>query len=296
MSALFDSAQTILSGVDAAAARSYREEDRRWRGADLKWREEETEHFERVSDQRAHEQAWRIEDLEQRGVAHARRLWARYRESNRRDVEERTEQLRSFSTLSAYIAGFAVTGLIQFNLLPTQSHGNLLLFGLTTAIVMALTTNSMMTFGLLHSSLMKTARAQVSVQEEAIYTAQCREYAVRYQTGDCPPAPRRSLQAHWQLRCAGDYQRAFYMFSAGVIIFMANLCFAAWLQFATQPRTAIVMTVILGIGALYFAFAHLRWAAHIMSPKTAQATPVVETKPQGLPFDWHLRPETAKRF
>lgn len=44
---------------------------------------------------------------------------------------------------------------------------------------MALTTNSMMTFGLLHSSLMKTARAQVSVQEEAIYTAQCREYAVR---------------------------------------------------------------------------------------------------------------------
>lgn len=51
---------------------------------------------------------------------------------------------------------------------------------------------------------------------------------------------------------------------------MANLCFAAWLQFATQPRTAIVMTVILGIGALYFAFAHLRWAAHIMSPKTAQ--------------------------
>ena len=56
---------------------------------------------------RAHEQAWRTEDLEQRGVAHARRLWARYRESNRRDVEERTEQLRSFSNLSAYIAGFA---------------------------------------------------------------------------------------------------------------------------------------------------------------------------------------------
>ena len=56
---------------------------------------------------RAHEHAWRSEDLEQRGVAHARRLWARYRESNRRDVEERTEQLRSFSNLSAYIAGFA---------------------------------------------------------------------------------------------------------------------------------------------------------------------------------------------
>ena len=32
---------------------------------------------------------------------------------------------------------FAVTGLIQFNLLPTQSHGNLLLFGLTTAVVVS---------------------------------------------------------------------------------------------------------------------------------------------------------------
>ena len=26
-----------------------------------------------------------------------------------------------------------------------------------------------------------------------------------------------------------------------------------------------------------------------------QATPVVETKPQGLPFDWHLRPVVSKR-
>ena len=44
---------------------------------------------------------------------------------------------------------------------------------------MALTTNSMMSFGLLHSSLMKTARAQVSEQEEAIYIAQCRNFATR---------------------------------------------------------------------------------------------------------------------
>ena len=56
---------------------------------------------------------------------------------------------------------------------------------------MALTTNSMMTFGLLHSSLMKTARAHVSVQEEAIYTAQCREYAVRCACGE--PLDRSSV-------------------------------------------------------------------------------------------------------
>ena len=56
---------------------------------------------------RGQERAWREANLQLRAVAHARRLWARYREGNRRDVEERTEQLRSFSTLSAYIAGFA---------------------------------------------------------------------------------------------------------------------------------------------------------------------------------------------
>lgn len=49
----------------------------------------------------------------------------------------------------------AVTGLIQFNLLPTQSHGNLLLFGLTTAIVVS---NAAFSASLPRSSLLHLGR------------------------------------------------------------------------------------------------------------------------------------------
>ncbi len=36
----------------------------------------------------------------------------------------------------------------------------------------------------------------------------------RYQKGDKPPQPRRNIQSFWQNHCEGEWQRAFFMFSA----------------------------------------------------------------------------------
>jgi len=41
--AFFESAQAILSGCDAAMARTWREEDRRWKDEDRRWRREDIE-------------------------------------------------------------------------------------------------------------------------------------------------------------------------------------------------------------------------------------------------------------
>jgi hypothetical protein len=57
---------------------------------------------------------WRIEDMEQRNLENARVLWLRFVEKNRRDVEEKTEQLKAISNLAALFAGFAVVTLTQF--------------------------------------------------------------------------------------------------------------------------------------------------------------------------------------
>jgi hypothetical protein len=59
---------------------------------------------------------WRIEDMEQRNLENARVLWLRFVEKNRRDVEEKTEQLKAISNLAALFAGFAVVTLTQFNI------------------------------------------------------------------------------------------------------------------------------------------------------------------------------------
>lgn len=45
----------------------------------------------------------------------ARVLWERYREKNRREIEERSEQLRSMENLAALIAGFAVISFFEFS-------------------------------------------------------------------------------------------------------------------------------------------------------------------------------------
>jgi hypothetical protein len=59
---------------------------------------------------------WRIEDMEQRNLENARVLWLRFVEKNRRDVEEKTEQLKAISNLAALFAGFAVVTLTQFTI------------------------------------------------------------------------------------------------------------------------------------------------------------------------------------
>ena len=53
----------------------------------------------------------------------------------RRDVEERAEQLKAISNLSALIAGFALVSFLQFDFSPSAaSEGVQLAFGLTIAL------------------------------------------------------------------------------------------------------------------------------------------------------------------
>ena len=56
---------------------------------------------------------WRLQDIEQRVLNNAFTLWERYAEANRRFVEERAEQLKSFANLAALITGFAIVSYLQ---------------------------------------------------------------------------------------------------------------------------------------------------------------------------------------
>lgn len=37
----------------------------------------------------------------------------------------------------------------------------------------------------------------------------------RYKPGSKPPAPRRSFRNHWESRCEGEWNRAFYLLAFG---------------------------------------------------------------------------------
>lgn len=86
---------------------------------------------------RNNQKQWRLQDLEQRSLDNARVLWDRFMEKNRRDVEERAEQLKSIGNMAALIAGFAVVAFLEFSA-DTDTKALEIMFGLTTALVVCL--------------------------------------------------------------------------------------------------------------------------------------------------------------
>ncbi|KAL4458369.1 hypothetical protein ABPG75_013234 [Micractinium tetrahymenae] len=283
---LIDTAQAILAATDTALSKANRDEDRAWRKDDLGWRQEERTFAQQ-------QQAWRLDELEQRHLENARALWARAVEKNRRDVEERAEQLKAISNLAALIAGFVLVSFLQFDFGPTAaSEGVQLAFGVTIAITVALEANSMVLCSLIHGSILKIGRSYVSSQEEADFMARARHWAASYRPGDRPPAPRRNFQAHWAYACEGQWRIAFLCFSLGIPVFFANMALAAWIKFDYSTKTAVSMTVIMGIAFAYFLMAQNRWSWHLVGGSRSEL--LEEVLPQapvcGLPWDWHRRP------
>ena len=68
----------------------------------------------------------------------ARAIWDRCVETNRRDIEERAEQLKSISNLAALVAGFAMISFLQFQFQVTDASQAITMgFGISTALVVS---------------------------------------------------------------------------------------------------------------------------------------------------------------
>jgi calcium release-activated calcium channel protein 1 len=117
--------QAFLTALDTSLSRTWRDEergwrveDKTWRGQDMDFRVEERDWWHLEHLWRQENRKWRKEDVEQRVLENARWIWLRYAEKNRRDVEEKSEQLKSISNLSALIAGFAVVAFVELQVRP----------------------------------------------------------------------------------------------------------------------------------------------------------------------------------
>eukprot|EP00898_Chlorokybus_atmophyticus_P002260 jgi/Chlat1/3034/Chrsp206S03286 len=183
------------------------------------------------------------------------RQCALFVEPNRRDVEEKSEQLRSLSNLAALFAGFQLTALTQLNFQGrTLSLALLAAYGISTALVVSLMTTSLMTTTLMLASVLKNGQTYVSEAAEEEFMMRCR-------------------------RCEDDWRFAFRLFSIAVPCFMANVVTISWMQFS-QPSIAGIMIR-----------AHYHWGFYLTTTHRDQETFLNEahiTSTSG-PFDWHLR-------
>jgi calcium release-activated calcium channel protein 1 len=304
-----DYATAFLTALDTSLAKKWREEDREWRKQDCSFRKEEREY--KIVEQLYREQSnnWRKADMNQRTLENARVVWNRYVEKNRRDVEEKSEQLRAQSNLAALIAGFAVVSLVELNFtndyeqLPKHvSEWLIALYASTTALVVGLMLNSMVLCTFLLSSILKRGKSYVSEDEEAEFLTRCRKFAHHYKPGDYPPQPKRTFERHWENRCEDSWRKAFFMFTFGVPVFLINLACCAWLKFAYSSITSGLVSFIVFISAIVWAKTNKDWGWEIArgsnsqgktSHKNAPYTKSFSTgKANGLPFDWHAQRPT----
>jgi len=305
-----DIATAFLTALDTSLSKKWREEDRMWRQQDISYRKEEREY--RIVEQLYREQQvnWRKSDVKQRTLENARCVWNRYVEKNRRDVEEKSEQLKSISNLSALIAGFAVVSLVELNFtndfekMPTHvSEWLICAYAASTALVVGLMLNAMVLCTFILSSILKRGKSYVSEDEEAEFLFRCRRFANHFKPGDYPPQPKRTFERHWENRCESSWKKAFYMFTLGVPIFLANLACCAWLKFSYSKVTNGLVSGIVFLSACVWAKTNKDWGWEIARGSDSARTSIngirknlkrgadVGGKINGLPFDWHARPK-----
>lgn len=302
-----DAATAFLTALDTSLARAWRDEDREWRKEDRAWRREDLEFRVEERDwwelehvHRDEQRRWRRQDVEQRVLENARWVWGRYTEKNRRDVEEKGEQLRTTSNLSALIAGFAVVALIELQFSdpttrPDQSEGLIVAFACATAVTVGLMLNSMVLCSFMLSNILRNGKTYVSEDEESEFLYACRKFALHYKPGDTPPTPQRSFERYWETRCESDWRKAFRMFTFGVPMFVTTLTIATWLKFWYSMVTCVCVTSISIIAVAIWYRTQNVWGAHLLKRSAETFSKSRYFPPEGLPFDWHARPRKAPR-
>mmetsp|Transcript_21616 Transcript_21616/g.27635 ORF Transcript_21616/g.27635 Transcript_21616/m.27635 type:complete len:283 (-) Transcript_21616:255-1103(-) len=176
---------------------------------------------------------WREEDLIQRTL-----------ENTRRDIDEKTEQLRSISSLAALVAGFDVVVLIELDI-PNGTPEVLLAFlGLTSALTVVLMSLSFVLCTLMLVGILKAF--------------------------DINSSRRQTFRDFWILRCENDWRKAFGYFTAGVPFFMVNLVFASWVKFFHFKLTSSLITFVVAVGIFVWYQLHRKWGSFLAEKSTIQ--------------------------
>ena len=79
--------------------------------------------------------------------------------------------------------------------------------------------------------------------------------------------------------------------SAGIPWLFANLALASFIKFKDSQATAIAVTVVLGVGCLYFFLSHGRWLRYVSGFSQSDMQSHLKVR-RGL-FGGHARGENA---
>lgn len=188
----------------------------------------------------------------------------------RRDVDEKCEQLRSVSNAAALIAGFSVVVLINVNQSDARyriEEWFYTLFAFTAALTVCLMTYTFLTCTLMLVAVLKKFEAKNDCDSltggDGFYSHAVSPAVMTVQQ---QPSFENRFEFFWKSTCEKDWNRAVLTFSWGVPAFLCNIIIGAWVKFL--PRLwpgSIVTFVCLSTITYLFWTTHVKWGRFLIS-------------------------------
>eukprot|EP00455_Lapot_gusevi_P011981 TRINITY_DN15618_c0_g1_i2.p1 TRINITY_DN15618_c0_g1~~TRINITY_DN15618_c0_g1_i2.p1 ORF type:complete len:249 (-),score=43.51 TRINITY_DN15618_c0_g1_i2:25-771(-) len=225
-----------------------------------------------------HNQKVRDEDVQQRDFENdVSRFVLEHHliKEERRRVNIRAEQLKAIQNSAAVMAGFAATFLAQVSIPQDESVDTVVLsfFGTSTAIAIAANLMSLLLTSLILMAILNFDCVK-SVKVEEV-----------------------SFQDFWKSRCEQDWKRAYKIFLWGLIFFIFDIAFCAWVQFRVVWETGLIASIVSAILLLFiFLWVKPRWGSatnqtmNLINYREALNVPVapqfnLKEQPEPIAFD-----------
>lgn len=162
----------------------------------------------------------------------------------RRLVDEKTQQLKAISHLSALVAGFAMVVMVEIQLPTNMSTVLLVMFGASTSMVVGLMLVAMINCTFILTAILK-------------YDCKRRD---------------EPFEDFWRKRCEGDWKMSFKAFTCGVPCFLCVLALLGWVAFYEQPGRNIAAGIVTFVATAclsgWFLHTKAKWSSWLTSPTT----------------------------
>eukprot|EP00850_Spirogloea_muscicola_P017712 SM000155S01641 [mRNA] locus=s155:20255:22700:- [translate_table: standard] len=248
--------------------------------------------------------------MQQRRVDNSYYLWLRLKELNRRDVEEKSEDLRSLSWITGLLTAFTMTTVVEFTYSTRPPVSLLTIYAATSALVPCFMTLASMISVHLLASILKMGKWFVAEDSEEEFMARCRTFGLPSLAP--PPAPRRTFDRFWTSRCEDDWRWVFRLFYSSVTTFFLQICTIAFIRFQPSIWIPVLFSAEMAATCLFWFVIVDSWGRYItVSTKhgAAAADEVVGGGGGGSPssttsasggrtvsggaFDWHIAPRVS---
>eukprot|EP00591_Stephanopyxis_turris_P001115 CAMPEP_0195522248 /NCGR_PEP_ID=MMETSP0794_2-20130614/20197_1 /TAXON_ID=515487 /ORGANISM="Stephanopyxis turris, Strain CCMP 815" /LENGTH=201 /DNA_ID=CAMNT_0040651955 /DNA_START=335 /DNA_END=940 /DNA_ORIENTATION=+ len=186
----------------------------------------------------AWEMKCREEDMAQRALENERRAI----DDARRSVDEKSQQLKTISHQSAFIAGFSMVVMVEISIPSDLNSVLMIIFAVTNSSVVA---------------IMLIAMLNATWTLVAILRYDCVKREVPF-------------NEFWRKRCESDFIFALKAFSYGVPLFMCVLAQIGWVIFWGHEAWSVASSLVSAIAVctivMWFAHTDRKWSEFLMKP------------------------------